>query len=271
MSITYISLFKVTVSHTYYASNVCECLQYKATTSTKTILDKYGLILRILTDGFEVYTSSEQSIETHLNYISQVSGITAFQFEGITTDANFYNFTDISTNELGILSYASDMTETSSNTTKIQLSETFIKEANNQKTITVAIKFDDIIRLQKIMNPISFSIQLQARKTEWNYYVVNNSNQEYNQLVIEGANEIQFTSPTEQILQNGQKALLFSSKPTKIPLKNEVTYTFDLVNTKQTISGERKEIVIKGLPIPNPQNLQIQDDHTIASLIYVYI
>ncbi|WP_298507635.1 hypothetical protein [uncultured Kordia sp.] len=269
---TYTSLCKVTVSHTYYASNICECLRYQASQETTTMMNKYGFVLRLVNDGFELYTSSNQSIETHLHYITQVSGATSFEFIGTTTDPNFSNFTNIPINELGVLTFASDQT-VSNNTsdTKIQLTETFVTDTTADKTIAICIKFEDLIRLQKTTSDISFLIQLQARETQWNYYIINNSNQEYNELAIEGSDKIQFTSPTETTLQNGQKALLFTSKTTKIPLKNEVTYTFDLVNTKQTISGDRKEVLIKGLPIPSPQNLQIQDDHTIASLIYVYI
>jgi len=271
MNMTYTSLCKVTVSHTYYASNICECLQYQASQETTTMMSKYGFVLRLMKDGFELYTSSSQPIETHLNYITQVSGATSFEFIGITTDPNFSNFTNIPMNELGVLTFASDQTVSNTSDTKIQLAETFVTDTTAHKTIAISIKFEDLIRLQKTMSNLSFLIQLQARETQWNYYIVNSSNQEYNELAIEGSDEIQFTSPTETTLQNSQKALLFISKTTKIPLKNEVTYTFDLVNTKQTISGDRKEVLIKGLPIPNPQNLQIQDDHTIASLIYVYI
>lgn len=270
MSITYTHLFKVMILHTYYMSNICECLQYRANSKTKIIQDKFGFVFKLLPDGFEFYTSSSQPIETYLNYITKVTGATAFEFEGITDYANFYNFTDIPINELGVLSYESDKSKTLSNDI-IQLSETFVKDINNQKAITISVKFKDIISLKKSNSNIVFHVQMQARKTIWNYYIINNSHQEYDELTIQGSKEIQFTTPTETTLQNGQKALLFSSDSTKIPLKNEATHTFELVNTKKTISGDRKEIIIKGLPIANPQNLQIQNDHSIASLIYVYI
>lgn len=269
MNVTYTSLFKITVAHSYYASNICECLQYETSAQTKTILDKYGFVMRLLNNGFEIYTNS-QTIEEQLNYISQVAGIDAFNFYGITTDQNFYNFTNIPMNELGVLTYVSDTTDASTDAT-IQLAETIISEASTQHAVSISIKFDDIIRLKKSSDAIHFNIQMQARETQWNYYIINNSNQEYNQLEITGNNDIQFEQPQEVTLQNGQKALLFASKTTKIPLKNEVTYKFDLVNTKKTIAGDRKEIILKGLPIPNPQNLQVNNDHTIASLIYIYI
>jgi hypothetical protein len=232
----------------------------------------YGLILRHTNDGFEVYTSSDQSLETHLNYITQVSGQTAFEFVGITTDPNFYNFTELPINEIGVLKYVSNATVANTSNSSIQLQETFVKQASTENTIKITIQFDDLINLQKTQDRIQFHIQLQARETQWNYYIVNNSNQEYYQLEIQSSDEnIQFSGSTAVTLQNGQNALLFSSQTTKIPLKNEVTYKFDLISTKKTIAGERKEIVVKGLPIPSPQNLQVQDDLTIASLVYVYI
>ncbi|MEM6719501.1 MAG: hypothetical protein AAF611_09315 [Bacteroidota bacterium] len=272
MNMTYTSLFKVSVAHSYYASNVCECLLYEVSPETASLLTKYGMVLRKEQSGFEMYTTTSQSMETYLKYITQVSGQTAFEFLGVTTDQNFYNFTDIPMDEIGVLTYESDQIDSATSNASIQLQETFIKAATAQHAVSITIKFDDIIRLQKKANQIAFSIQLKARETQWKYYIVNNSNQEYNQLEIQSTDaNIGFSTSTEATLQNGQNALLFTSTTNKIPLKNEVTYQFNLINTKKTIAGERKEIIIKGLPIPNPQNLQIQNDHTIASLMYVYI
>jgi hypothetical protein len=271
MNITYTSLFRVTVAHSYYASGICECLQYKASAASQTLMDKYGFILKATTNGFEVYTTSNQSIETHLNYITQVSETTVFTFVGITSDQNFYNFTELPINELGVLTYSSANTKNGVTDGTIELAETFVTDTTTQEAVSITITFDDLIRLRETTNNVQFSIQMNARKTQWNYYIINNSNQEFKQLVIQSDNDIQFSGPTAATLQNGQNALLFSSETTKIPLKNTVEYTFNLTNTKSTLAGERTEIIIKGLPIPNPQNLQVNNDHTIASLMYVYI
>lgn len=272
MNVVYTSLFKIAISHSYYASNTCECMSYKASTTTETMLSKYGIVLRNEQDGFEIYTTTNQSIETFLTYITNVSGHTAFEFDGITSDANFYNFTNIPINKVGVLTYESNQTVTEDSNTTIQLQENFVPSNSATNALKITIYFDDIIRLQQTNDHIQFSIQLQARETQWNYYIINNSNQEYNQLEIQSTDEhIQFSEVSEVTLQNHQKALLFTSNTNNIPLKNEVTYQFNLINSRKTIAGERKEIIIKGLPIPNPQNISIQNDHTIASLMYVYI
>ncbi len=268
---TYTTLFRVSVAHTYYASGICECLQYKANTDSQALMQKYGFILKSTINGFEVYAATNQSIETQLNYIAQISETTAFTFVGITTDQNFYNFTELPINQLGVLTYASNHTENPTENETVQLAETFVTDTTIQEAVSITITYDDIINLHKANDNVQFSIQMNARKTQWNYYVINNSNQEFKQLMIQSDNEIQFSGPTAVTLQNGQDALLFSSETTKIPLKNTVKYTFNLINTKATLSGERTEIIIKGLPIPNPQNLHVNNDHTIASLIYVYI
>ncbi|PTX64049.1 hypothetical protein C8N46_101659 [Kordia periserrulae] len=272
MNVVYTSLFKVAVSHSYYASNICECMSYKASATTEKILSKYGIVLRNEHDGFEIYTTANQSIETFLTYITNVAGHTAFEFEGVANDQNFYNFTNIPINNVGVLTYESNQTIAEASSTTIQLQETFVPSNTAANALKVTIYFDDIIRLQQTNDHVQFGIQLQARKTQWNYYIINNSNQEYNQLEIQSTDEnIQFSDATEVTLQNNQKALRFTSNTSQIPLKNEVTYQFNLINTRKTIAGERKEIIIKGLPIPNPQNISIQNDHTIASLMYVYI
>ncbi|QHI37218.1 hypothetical protein IMCC3317_25960 [Kordia antarctica] len=271
MTTSYTSLFRVTVAHSYYASGNCECLHYKASSETQLLIDKYGFIMKATATGFEMYATSNQSIENYVNYISQVSGNTAFAFAGITSDQNFYNFTDVPINELGVLSFASNNTENVVTNETIQLAETFSTDTTSQEAISITIQFEDIIRFRRMNSEVLFDIQLKARETQWKYYVINNSNQEYNQLNIQSENNIQFSAPTEVTLQNGQNAVLFSSETTKIPLKNVVVYNFNLTNTKSTIAGERTETIIKGLPIPNPQNLQVNNDHTIASLVYLYI
>ncbi|AXG69266.1 hypothetical protein KORDIASMS9_01486 [Kordia sp. SMS9] len=271
MNTTYTLLFNVSVSHSYYASNVCECLLYEAAAETQATFQKYGLTIRKTNDGFEVYSTTNQSLETYLNYISQVSGQTAFEFLGRTTDQNFYYFTDIPMNEVGVLTFTSDQTNSDASNNSIMLKETFVQKAATQHALQLTIKFEDLIQAKKTNDPIAYSIQLQARQTQWVYYIINKSNQEYNQLEIQSTDAaIQFTAAAEITLQNGDIALPFSSQ-IQIPLTNEVTHQFNLINTKKTISGERKEIIFKGLPIPNPQNLQTQDDHTIASLVYLYI
>ena len=268
---TYTSLFRVAIAHTYYTSGMCECLMYKANSDTQAWMQTYGLILKSTTNGFEVYTATNQPIENYLNYIKQVSKTTGFTFVGTATDSNFYNFTELPINQLGVLSYSSTNTQNDAEAESIQLMETFVTATTAQEAISITITFDDVLELLKVGNNVQFSIQLNARETQWNYYVINNSNQEFKQLEIQSDNEIQFSDSTAVTLQNGQNALLFSSETTKIPLKNSVQYNFNLINTKTTLSGERTEIIINGLPIPNPQNLQVQKDHTIASLIYVYI
>ena len=271
MNTTYTSLFRVTLAHSYFASGICDCLNYKASVDTQILMNTYGLIQKATTNGFEVYATTSQPIETFLNYITKVSETTAFEFAGITSNETFYNFTALPVNQLGVLTYQSDNQENVVTAENIQLAETFVSDETSQEAISIIIQFKDIIRLLKTNKNVQYNIQLTARETQWNYYIINNSNQEYKQLVIQSKGKIQFSAPTEATLQNGQKAQLFSSKTIKIPLKNVVEYEFNLTNTKATIAGERTEIIVKGLPIPNPQNLEINDDLTIASLIYVYI
>jgi hypothetical protein len=271
MNTTYTSLFRITTLHTYYASNICEGLHYNASPTTQTIIDKYGLIVRKNTNGFELYTTTNQPIEEYLNYIKQVTEEKAFEFSGTTIDQNFYNYTaEIPLTNIGILSY--EKKQDTATAMPIELTKTFIPKSDTKNAIHLKIEYDDIIRLRKTNTSIEFQIQLNARKTQWRYYIINNSNQNFNELAIESnTDEIQFSNEGETTLQNGQRALLFSSGTHKIPLKNTAENKFNLINTKTTIAGNRKETVFKGLPIPNTMNLQILEDDTIASLMYVYI
>lgn len=268
MNTNYTLVFNIDIKHSYFASGICEDLICNPTIDTKQIIDKYGFIIRKTQSGFQLYSNTNQSIEDYLQYIQQVTETNAFEFTGTAINQAFYNYTaEIPVTEIGVLSYKSNELTTS----PIALEKTFVAKNDASNAITIKIQFDDIIKADTTDN-LTYQIQLHARKTQWQYHIINSSNQEYTEIAIESnATEIQFINEGETTLQNGQKATLFSSGETLIPLKNVAEHKFDIVNTKQTIAGSRKETIFKGLPIPNPSNQIILDNGTIASPMYVYI
>ncbi len=254
--------------HSYFASGSCETVAYHPSVETKKMMDTYGLLMRKMPNGFQIYTSTSQSIETYINYITQVTGIDALKFNGTATEQAFYNYTaQIPLNEIGMLSY----TNTHQTNTPVLLQETFISQSSTNDILQITITFEDIVQAQKTGTDLAYQIQFTARETQWNYYIINTSNQNYHEIAIQSSTEeIQFSNKGETTLQNGQKAILFSSG-TLLSLKDIAQHKFDLINTKQTIAGNRKETIFKGLPIPNASNLQLLDNSTIASPMYVYI
>ena len=269
MNANYTLVFNIDIKHTYFSSGICEDLTYSPTIDTKQIIDKYGFIIRKTVSGFQLYSNTNQSIEDYLTYIQQVTETTAFEFTGTAINQVFYNYTaEIPVVEIGVLSYESNRLVNNS----VSLQETFIAKSDASHIISIKILFNDIIKAHTPDTQLSYQILLNARNTQWQYYIINNSNQEYTEIAIESnTTEIQFTNEGETTLQNGQKATLFSSGEALIPLKNVAEHKFDIVNTKQTIAGSRKETIFKGLPIPNPSSQIILDNGTIASPMYVYI
>ncbi|WP_430410640.1 hypothetical protein [Kordia sp.] len=269
MNTNYTSLFGISILHTYFASGSCEGLIHNPSIGTKKIMDSYGLIIRRMSNGFELYASTNQSIEDYLNYIQQVTQTDTFEFNATATDQNFYNYTaEVPLNEIGILSYKNN----GQTNTPITLEKTFIPQSDTSDILQIKIKFEDIIHANKNNTNLAFQIQLHARETQWQYNIINNSNQNYTKIAIQSnTDEIQFSNKGETTLENGQEAILFSSGKTLIPLKNTAQYKFDIINTKQTIAGDRQETIFKGLPIPDASNLKILEDNTIASSMYVYI
>ena len=141
MNTTYTSLFRVTLAHSYFASGICDCLNYKASVDTQILMNTYGLIQKATTNGFEVYATTSQPIETFLNYITKVSETTAFEFAGITSNETFYNFTALPVNQLGVLTYQSDNQENVVTAENIQLAETFVSDETSQEAISIIIIF----------------------------------------------------------------------------------------------------------------------------------
>ncbi len=273
MESTYTSLFSLTVTHTYFQSGFCEGLNYEPAASTRELMDKYNLRLQLNEQGFQFYAPRKASIEAYLDYISRATGVLSFQFKVTPLYGVFYQFTDVSVNELGELLFNSNDVE--SNQEFLVLNQQFQKEpllANDLFRLT--INFDDLIEAQKSSTEVHYKIEFFSRATQWQYNVINNSRQHVGELSITGDQNVEFDQGTETILQNGQKATLFTSLNSNITYSETPQYQFDLINTTEILGRKKVKTLLKGLPMPNPQQLEIQQEETSSKVIsptYVYI
>lgn len=263
MTNTFSKIFSLQLSHTYYANEICNDIQYVASSETESMTRKFSLKLRILSNGFELYNGSGNTLKELLNYISQTTENKSFNFYATVVNPRFYNVSkEFPVQELGYLQYDSQ------NNTSGIIKGTFNSTSNPQEALQIKIQFNDLIQENNTVS--EFKIHIETKATQWRYYIVNNSQMELGTLQIGGNAPYQFNSQENTTLQDGTKAILISSGTQKIPLQEVAKYKLSLEN----IQNGRTSQVFTGLPMANPNNITLfQENGTpqIASPIYVYI
>jgi hypothetical protein len=267
-------LFSVTVEHTYYTDGICVDLQYRPSQETQVVMNRYALLLQKTPIGFSLYASTDQSIKEYLNYIKRTENTTSFSFDVVSMNQDFTVFTDYPITSLGIFSFNSTNSIVVDGVTILK--EVFEPRTASNISFSVTIDYDAIIRFRESGNNPFYIIKFIARKTQWRYYIINNSNQHFEKLEIKGNSDVQFDAPIEVTLPNNKTALLFSSGDTKLPLQENATRTFNLLGTKTNLGNTRTQIILNGLPIAKSNSIETYTEEEggttqVASPLYIYI
>ena len=274
MKSSFYKVFSLEVLHSFYQGNICKGLTYRPFLASKDLMKRFSFKQTATATGFAFYTSTMQPIAELLNYITNTTGETSFDFEVTTEDPHFYQFTDLPINQIGIIKYNSSSILSISETNKIILKPEFVPVLETNILFNITINFEDLIALNIEQDIAYYQIQFKARSTQWKYYILNDSAQFFGQLSIKGTSEINFEGPEEASIQNGQKALLFSSGNELLALSEIPKYNFNLIGITKKNEVDRSQIVFKGLPNPNPNVIEIVTDKAdplVVSLMYVYI
>lgn len=272
---TFTQIFGLDVYHTYFTGDICTCLEFIPDASTSALMRKYDFKMRPGVNGFDFFFNGTGSPAELLNYIAAATGQNYFEFTITSRNDAFLLFTDLSLDWLGQLTFDSSSPENQNTNGTIVLAEQLIPCALASDPGMVKIYFADILA----NNTPTFEIRLNARATQWQYYIVNNSTVVLDNPSIAGKPSKPFTGPEPVTIPTGQRAILFSSDDL-LPLSEAPKYKFDLVNTssagnpqpvKKTSGGK---IIFKGLPNPDPGNVAavvINGKQQTASPIYVYV
>ncbi|VXB08211.1 conserved hypothetical protein [Flavobacterium sp. 9AF] len=263
-------LFSLHVFHEYFENGICNCLVFKPTFTTLSLIKKYGFRINENSNGFTFY-STNSNAKDYLSYIENNTGIDCFEFEIVSTNANFNSFTDIPTNAIVQYSFLSNLVTVETETLILQNNYITVASANGMGTLKIF--FTDIIT--QFINKLNcnYLIQLNSRATQWRYYVINESQLSLSNPQIVSKNTISFEEAIPVTIANGKKALLFSSGKNLIKMSEGVNYKFDLIDKAISTNSTRK-VIFKGLPNPNPKFLGIEEESenkTVTSPMYVYI
>ncbi|MCH9659514.1 MAG: hypothetical protein K0U54_01240 [Bacteroidetes bacterium] len=274
-------VFNVTVSHTYFAQDICKGLDFNPSEYTAEIMQRFNLRIGNDKSGFSLYAQPNGSILDFLNYLDEVADQSYFEFEIQSIDPNFYSYTNFPIDWVGTSLYNSEYLANESVDGVVFLKED-LSSSSSQTTNVIRLKvhFNDLIKSHETDQIVSFEIKFQARATQWQYYIINNGPQQFNNLKITGRSNITFEGPKEILLQNEQTALLFSSEGPLIPLSEISLYSFDLMDdaiaaldttAHEPISGT---VVLSGLPNPNVTSfgiVELEGIKQVTSPMYIYV
>jgi hypothetical protein len=275
MTTTFNTVFSVTVFHDYFENLICNSLEFTPSDSTRRLINRYGFKIRDKVNGFEFYATSKANITDFLRYVEVTTQQNCLEFDIKTTDNNFTLFTQMPSKALGQLQYSSS--NTIINNGKQQLEANYLPMDDTMILGTLKIYFKDLVQFIENKVSCNFEITFKAIATQWQYYILNKSGLNLDNLSISSKSTINFEGPISLKIQTDEEALFFSSGEQYIKLCNVPKYQFDLINkttTNQTIKVGTGKIIFKGLPNPNPQQTEavlINGITTETSQMYVYI
>jgi hypothetical protein len=268
--------FSVQVFHSYFDQDICSCLQFNPGAVTRQLIKRFNFKLKSKINGFDFYTSCNSAIPAFLQYISSATQQSFFDFDITTNNANFYHFTNLPVSWLGQLIYDSQAKLSTCADGSVQLAETLSANTSNTSIGSLTVRFDDIINNV----PALFTINYQARATQWQYYIINKSALALENPAISGKTDIKFDGPQNVTIESGDQAILFSSGSNLLPLSQIPAYRFDLVNNQLSNSNELSKktsaakTIFKGLPNPDPGwigMVNINTEIQVSSPMYIYV
>jgi len=244
---------------------------FKEGKATAELSKRFGLKRRDTINGFELYADTSGTIPAFLNYISNTTRATYFDFDMETTDDAFRTFTESPLGWLGQFVYDSQSESNTNNEGVTQLNADISPDFNAKCIGSLKINFGDLIKQPYAQFVISYT----ARATQWQYFIINRSAVKLDNPAISGKNEIRFDGPEAVTMDNGQKAILFTSGSNLLPLSKVSGLRFDLVNNSVQADSQKSssKIIFKGLPNPDPTRIGTVNGQAsqLASPMYVYI
>ncbi len=272
----YILLFKLEVHHSFFEDGMCNLLGFEPSANTKKLFKQFDFKIRSYHHGFGLYINTTNNPSELLKYITDQSGQNVFEFDFINADEKFYSVTDFPIDWLGTFTFDSKNGQFTNENNGFEIP---INLGNKIETSSgkILIRFNDLANLL-VKKSTLISIGFKSRSTKWNYFIINKSNKNFDNLSISGNPEVVFLGPSKATIQSGEEALLFSSE-SLLPLSENSKFKLQLVNKQNnktslnnTQTSNSSKTVFKGLPNPDPLKLASTiEKKYLSSPMYIYI
>jgi hypothetical protein len=262
-------LFRLLIYHSYFKDGTCNCIRFSPGPLTRQLLKRYNYHFAATGNMFELFGPPAQL--SFFEYIKKTTGIGHFDIELGITDADFYHFTKLPLELRREFIYDTQTGTNYFDRDSLHLREMTGDKGTNRFAV-VNIQFDDIIKYNNSRSSAQFAIDLAARATQWQYFIVNTSGTLLENPVIK-KDDLQFRGPEKVGMKNGQQALFFSSGDHLLALQQIPSYRFSL-SSHGNVDSSVPKTIIKTLPCPRPSHFDMIDMHgtkEMASPMYVFI
>lgn len=273
-------LLSVKVAHTYFENDRCNCLQFSPDADSAGMFKKFGFFIKYKINGFDLYSNSAAPITALLDYMKTTGSQDYFKFDILNTNTNFRIFTELPVDRLWQMDYSSHDPLNSIEGDDTILHLTLTDQKTTHFIGSLKLYFTDIIFLSRKISPVNFSICLNSRTTQWQYYIINKGGLPLNNPSISSSDNIVFNGPENVLLENGEAAILFYTDGTGLPLSEFPTRKLSLVNSVTGSTAgtfEKKSVtrkIIQALPMPKPSNfgiLVVDGKKQVTSPMYIYL
>ncbi len=272
MNNQYTIILELSAYHSYFNDGKMGILNFKPTVKTQQLIVRHGLLVRKNKNRFSLIHSKKEKTIDVLGYIIKSSDIDYLEFNVFTDDAYFYNYTDIPLDWIGQFDYSNNSKENKQDSDSTILNPNPSVNTSTSKLGTIKFYLEDLIS-QAANDAAKFEIRFEARKTQWNYYII--AQNPTTGLSIEGKSNLQFEGPNEVELINGIKAMKFSTGSTLISLQEKSKLKFDLIKRFDLKEGEiAPDLILSGLPVADPNKLEmvkIGGSQVASSDMFIYI
>ncbi|MCA6362926.1 MAG: hypothetical protein IM638_07795 [Bacteroidetes bacterium] len=231
-------------------------------------------------NGFDFYAAtSESTLQNYLSYITAVTGASSFLFEITSTRSDFRLITGYPSGAPVSMNFTSETVTTVDEEVAYELSPEFNPSPVTSVVGNLTVRFSDLITYRSAGNAPAFQMRLNARTTEWQYYIIPGEGGTPDHPTITGKDGLRFAGPEPVTTVSDEKAMLFTSYEL-LPLSEAPRYKLDLVsdplagNFPNGPNRNEKKILFKGLPNPGTEFYAMASDGSsdrMVSPMYVYL
>lgn len=275
MKTRYSLLCELNIRHEYYDDGILKGMRIVPDQRTQAFMWNAGLLFNQTDQGFAILHSSTFD-EEYIQELIEFFPAYRLEFHLTLTNDHFVNFTDMPLDQLVVFRFDNKRYEAEDNSYRlIPLLEGQLFQVS--ETALIYLYLDQFL-VGGTLQAAKYDIVFKARKTQWNYYLMNIKSAVVDDLVISDEIGKSLLGPTETVLSNGLKAHKYSSGEDLIPMRERSAQTFSIKKRSNASIGDEaneSEVVLENLPSASAKQLDIiRNDSgvpTACSSMYIYL
>ena len=258
-------LFQLRLQHGFFKDKQWNNAQLFADDETLSLIKHYQWQLVQQRNVWSLYSHAITGRETFLHNLSHFVDTQPLRFWLCQPLTNFVTFTELPLNWQGLLFFSSsNIVQARDGVPMLQWTTVPHRKAPNNAIGLIQFSINDLLTHS------SYQVQLNTRKTYWEYRLVQRDQVRLQQPEIIHANGEQvFTKPEKFITESGEIAWRSTSGQQQLPMQQVPNTIFTLVDNQLVdVHADRsvKRTVLNALPTPRTDQIHIRNHHPTEAL-----